>query len=403
MDDLKSLAYSLIPMAVGLAFGGGAGAAHGLTGGVADAGQNRLATDRLNADIQNRNAQIAMEQQRNNMAQERTDLDRQQMVQQAKRFEIEDRRAEKAMQYQDKQMERFDLEMNQARSSQAGQQAFRARLAPEQRDAFDVNPDKYLHEHYQREEEKTRLQGAGAMLAQFGLKDGENMARILGPNGTSHLLGSIIASRQRAGEGGAKNHFGFHFDPNTGTAFSYNQQTGEVISKPIEGTKRPDKPMTPERRTQIEAGIRKEYDETVPEHERQLIPYPKWRASPYGQISEKTHSGQISYEESQGYRQSVARAEAQDEGDAREWMKREYLARNPRRQTAAGFEEYVKGPEGQANLRQYKNALQERGWGRGIGNQPAPTPAPAPRPAAAPTTPSAPRRIRVDAQGNIIP
>lgn len=386
--DWGSLAATVLPAIIGGITGAGRGgigavpgALYGLSSGVRHGVDTEMQREMANRDI-------ALQNQRMQQGQQRIDLDVRQHQAQEERFAaerqrwaIQDRAAEQAMQMQELEMKKNRLQLEEANRSSVGREALRATLSKEEQVLFDADTKSWL----QRRDREIRLRGAGGVLEQFGIKGGDELANALGEQGVSHLIGSIVESRNRPRE-----RYGFHYDSATGLAFSYDKTTGAMTSKELGKPKG----ASPEKISQVESALFRIWKGQNPnmavaaEQTGDMAPFYEWRTTPEGSLQEKRMYGEISPEEFRGYLGSVKREEQQVEADAITGM----------RQTApnmseADFQNYLKTPKGAQNLAAWRKHVKERGRG-----QAAPAAAETKNPAAA----AAPKKTETSAKDSLL-
>jgi len=358
--DFRSIATSVLPAVIG----GLAGARRGSIGAIPGAlyGASTGARYSLDAEMQRElaNRQIAEQNARIQQNQQRIELDARQQQAQEERFAAErqrwalqDRVAEQEMKARELEMKRNQMLIDESMRSQTARETIRQGMKDdEERALFDADPRSWL----ERKDQEIRLQGAGNVLAQFGLANGGELARILGPQGTSSLLGSLVESRNRP-----RDRFGFHYDSTSGMGFTYDKVNGTVSPQQIGAPRVPV-----EKRTEIENQLLKRWKEMNPplaklgEESGDWSAYDQWRASPSGRVEAAYLGGEIDFETAQGYRESMARQEQQVQTDALDTMRTAYLGAG-KIQTEQGFQKYLQTPEGKQNLEAYKKYVREKG------------------------------------------
>jgi hypothetical protein len=130
-EDWASIAYSLIPAAIGAGLGGAGGGLYGFSKGVSDAAESRMATDRYNKQIEFRNIddarqQAALEQQAQQHAAEQ-----ERWVQLNKRAEVQSTHLEA-------QTKLINDQLKDAEATDLGQLRMRATMKPDDQALFDA-------------------------------------------------------------------------------------------------------------------------------------------------------------------------------------------------------------------------------------------------------------------------
>lgn len=376
--DWSSLAQNLLPAVVGGLMGGRAGgigaipgAAYGLSAGVRSGIESEQERARINREIAIKNRQAEQSQQRIDLDTRQQQAQEERYAAERQRWAIQDRAAEQTMKMHDLEMQKMKLQLDEAGISREARESLRQNMSEEERSLFDVDPKSWL----ERKDRSLKLAGAGQVLGQFGLANGDELAKVLGPQGTAHLLGSIVEARNKPRE-----RYGFHFDSSTGMGFSYDKMTGKVAEQKLTEPK-----VSAEKRTVIEKSMldlwkaRNGPLAKLAEDSGDWSAYDEWRASPMGRVEAAYRSGGISFEQAQGYRESMGREEKQIDSDALAGM----------RQTAPNmsepdFQKYLTTPKGMQNLNAWKQYVRNRG--RPETQTAAPAPAKAPEKASAPTT-----------------
>jgi len=90
-------------------------------------------------------------------------------------------------------------------------------LPQDERQLFDMDPEKFVEQRIEEE----KFKGMGEILKQFGIGDGDEMAKVLGPTGVASLIKSAFKTRR------SKNRYWFYFDIND-ILFVGDMQTGKA-------------------------------------------------------------------------------------------------------------------------------------------------------------------------------
>lgn len=350
--DWGSLAATILPAVVGgvtgsrTGFGAVPGALYGLSSGVRTGLEMDMERNKLNTEIAFKNQQSQQAQQRIEQENQKIEMERQNQALQARNYDRLERIADEQVKNYELERKKHQLDIDAATRSVEGQTKFRGLLKPDQQAAFDAAPDKqkFIDKYYADKDWEEKTKSSAAMLTRLGLD--EKTAQMLGPQGTSHLLGSIMESRNKPRE-----RFGFHYDSSTGMGFSYDKETGAVNAKQIG-----EKTVPPEKRTVIEKSMldlwkaRNGPLAKLSEESGDWSAYDEWRSSPIGKVEAAYRSGAISFDEAQGYRESFSRQEKEVDAKALQGM----------RQTApnmsdAEFQAFVDSPKGVKLLQQWKD------------------------------------------------
>ena len=133
-EDWASIAYSLIPAAVGAALGGAGGGLYGFSKGVSGSAENRLETERYNKQIEFKNIDDARQQERTEqqraLEQQRIDLDTRRVNTEEARWKQFEQKADADLKFQNLHGQQLQLQIDAAKRSLEGQAAFRASLSP---------------------------------------------------------------------------------------------------------------------------------------------------------------------------------------------------------------------------------------------------------------------------------
>jgi hypothetical protein len=352
--DWNTLAASIIPAAVGLLAGGrnrGLAGAYGAAEGMANYGEQSLALDKTNREIEFKNRQQGMEQQR-------IDLEGRRTTSEEQRAAMLDRQAEEQMKLNVLHGRELQMKLDEAGRTQEGRRVFRETLKPDEQQLFDLDPEAYR----QQALESRQLEGAGKILSGLGIKDGDTMAKVLGSRGTSAVIASVIESRNRPQE-----PYWFSYDANSGMLFKGNKQTGEAGTQTL-GTPK----ASMEDRIKVRKLMLDEFMRTHP-GAKELADaggdngFDDWAASPEGTLQEQWLLKEIKPEEYRGARDSLSRQDQALTAEAMQQLHAAYLSAGTR-QTEAGFQKYMTDPktafEAKKMLDRYKDAIRLQGRGR---------------------------------------
>ena len=353
--DWLSLAANILPaVAGGLmgarngAYGAIPGALYGLGNSARFSIEDNREREKLNADIAQKNAAINQNQQRIGQEDTRIDLERQNYArlnkladEQVKNYELDRKKTA--------------LEIQQATTTQDGQQRFRDQLPPDKQAMFDADPNKsdFIKHYYADQDWAAKTSSSSTMLQKMGLD--ANTAQMLGPVGTAHLLGTIMESRLKP-----RDRFAFHYDTNSGMGFMYNKETGTVSQQQLGDPKQ----MTPEKRSTIMAEMRKQYAQRYPMEAKLATDtgdwskFDEWSGSPSGQIVGAQLSGQISMDQANLAQQSITRQERDLTAQATDAMRKS----NPK-MSDQQFQDFMKQPKAAGMLEQWKGYVKQQNRG----------------------------------------